>query len=240
MLLMCIPILGQILMIVWACGGCRKLQKRNLARAGLILLVISLILSLILGFAFRGALKGFAGEADGEGGTSSGSILGRLLGGGSSGAEQTGSDAGGELDDLTALAGLLNGLSAESGEDAGGSLEALLENAADVNREAEQHSDGWPSSLPEYPGGAMSAVESYRTEFTGTTREEMHAYIDTLKNDGFAYTDFYGFGMTEAEMLDIDGWWGTDGNLYLSLSYLDGTVTIDHTTELPNLEDYFS
>ena len=33
MLLMCIPVIGQILMIVWACGGCRKLQKRNLARA---------------------------------------------------------------------------------------------------------------------------------------------------------------------------------------------------------------
>ena len=62
LLLMCIPLVGLILMIVWACGGCRKLQKRNLARASLILAVIGLALSLVLGFAFRGVIGRMSAE----------------------------------------------------------------------------------------------------------------------------------------------------------------------------------
>lgn len=50
MLLMCIPIVGQILTIVWAFGGCRKINKRNLARAMLVFLVISIVLGIILSF----------------------------------------------------------------------------------------------------------------------------------------------------------------------------------------------
>ncbi|MBQ2896115.1 MAG: zinc ribbon domain-containing protein, partial [Oscillospiraceae bacterium] len=42
MLLMCIPVVGQILMIIWALGGCRKINKRNLARASLIMMVVAL------------------------------------------------------------------------------------------------------------------------------------------------------------------------------------------------------
>lgn len=61
------PLVGLILMIVWACGGCRKLQKRNLARASLILAVIGLALSLVLGFAFRGVIGRMS--AEGIGGT---------------------------------------------------------------------------------------------------------------------------------------------------------------------------
>lgn len=47
--LMGIPVLGFLLTIIWACGGCRKLSKRAFARANLIWLAIGLILSLILG-----------------------------------------------------------------------------------------------------------------------------------------------------------------------------------------------
>ena len=50
MLLMCIPIVGQILMIVWALGGCRKINKRNLARASLILMLVMMLLTALLGF----------------------------------------------------------------------------------------------------------------------------------------------------------------------------------------------
>ncbi len=50
MLLMCIPIVGQILTIVWAFGGCRKINKRNLARAMLVFLLISIVLGVILFF----------------------------------------------------------------------------------------------------------------------------------------------------------------------------------------------
>jgi len=37
----------------------------------------------------------------------------------------------------------------------------------------------------------------------------------------------------------MNAWWATDGNIYLSVSYVDGVVTIDHTNELPDLESYF-
>ena len=50
MLLMCIPIVGQVLTIVWACGGCRKVNKRNMARAMLVFLIISIVLGVILYF----------------------------------------------------------------------------------------------------------------------------------------------------------------------------------------------
>ena len=51
MLLMAIPILGPILTLVWACGGCRKVQKRSYARARIIMAVLSLILTAALAFA---------------------------------------------------------------------------------------------------------------------------------------------------------------------------------------------
>lgn len=48
MLLMCIPILGLILTVIWACGGCKKLNKRNMARASLTMLAILIVLLLVL------------------------------------------------------------------------------------------------------------------------------------------------------------------------------------------------
>ena len=68
----------------------------------------------------------------------------------------------------------------------------------------------------------------------------MLGYIEQLKADGYVYTDFYDFGMTEEDMLGMDGWWGTNGEIYLSLSYYEGTVTVDHTYELPDLSSYFN
>jgi len=47
LLLMHIPVIGLILTIVWACGGCRKYAKRNLARALLILYIAALLLTVI-------------------------------------------------------------------------------------------------------------------------------------------------------------------------------------------------
>lgn len=50
-----IPGIGLILMILWSCGACRKIVRRNLARATLILTVIgliALIVLLILGWFF--------------------------------------------------------------------------------------------------------------------------------------------------------------------------------------------
>ncbi|MGE4282650.1 MAG: zinc-ribbon domain-containing protein [Clostridia bacterium] len=53
MLLMMIPIVNIIFLIVWACGNCKKVNKRNLARATIIMTVIGLVLGLI--FYFVGA-----------------------------------------------------------------------------------------------------------------------------------------------------------------------------------------
>ena len=43
-LLLGIPVVGLLLAIIWACGGCKKISKRNFSRAYLILIAISVIL----------------------------------------------------------------------------------------------------------------------------------------------------------------------------------------------------
>ena len=120
-----------------------------------------------------------------------------------------------------------------------GSQYALVDEVDKVNKEAEKNSDGWPSDLPDFPSGTMNSTASYRTEFTGTTMEDTKAYIETLKAEGYEYQDFYDFGMSEQDMLDMNGWWAYDGKTYLSVSYYDGIVTVDHTKELPDLSSYF-
>ena len=45
-LLMAIPVVNLLLLIIWACGGCRKVNKRNFARAAWILILILFILNL--------------------------------------------------------------------------------------------------------------------------------------------------------------------------------------------------
>lgn len=239
LLLMCIPIVGLILTIVWACGGCRKLQKRFMARAALILMVISLVIVLILGLAFRSTLQQLMASAELTTGTVQavkGPVRSRSSGSGTpSGAENALGELGALIGALDALSALEDGETSNETPASGDGLDGLLDQVDQINRAAEAQNDGWPAGLRAYPGGTASSVTSYRTEFTGTTREEMLAYIEDLKQDGFAYQDFYDFGMTEQEMLDMDGWWATDGKLYLSLSYCDGTLTMDHTTELPDL-----
>lgn len=49
LILLSIPIIGLIITIVWACGGCRKVSKRNYCRALLINLAITLILVGVIG-----------------------------------------------------------------------------------------------------------------------------------------------------------------------------------------------
>lgn len=46
-LIMCIPVAGLIIYIIWAFGGCENLNRRNFARAMLILLAVGLVLSLL-------------------------------------------------------------------------------------------------------------------------------------------------------------------------------------------------
>ena len=107
----------------------------------------------------------------------------------------------------------------------------------EINKEASKNSDGWPADLPDFPSGTMNEVENYRTEFSGTTLEDTKAYIETLKDMGYEYQDFYDFGMSEADMMEYGGWWGYNGKWYISISHAEGVTTIDHVTELPDMSD---
>ena len=254
MFLMAIPVVGQILMIVWALGGCRKIQKRNLARAGLIMMAVALVISLILGVAARSAVKKVSRElgitqseekADG--------LLSGLLGGQSEKETEKASEES-DADDLLSgllsiassdeknsagnkeldeLKNLMNDLEAITGEE--NNFDDLVDEVDKVNKEAEKNSDGWPSDLPDFPSGTMNSTASYRTEFTDTTMEDTKAYIETLKAEGYEYQDFYDFGMSEADMMEYGGWWGYNGKWYISISHYDGVTTIDHVTELPDM-----
>jgi len=48
-LLLSIPVVNILFIIIWACGGCKKVNVRNLARAILVMVVLSLVIILILG-----------------------------------------------------------------------------------------------------------------------------------------------------------------------------------------------
>lgn len=247
MLLMCIPVIGFILMIVWACGGCKKLQKRNFSRAMLLIMVFSMVLSLIISLVFGGLIKSLIGTIDEQISESSdpdflsesnissndeaeeseddllSSLFGGLLGGEEEQQEESSED------DIT---GILSGL-------LGGDLAELMGEVDDINEEASKNSNGWPSDLPDYPDGTMNEIEDYRTLITDSSVETMWEYVETLKNEGYEFRDFYQFGMSESDMRSIDAWWGTNGKWYLSISYADGTVTVDHTTELPDMSGLF-
>lgn len=47
-LLMIVPLVNLICLLIWACGGCKKVNKRNLARAMLVLILIVTVLTGLL------------------------------------------------------------------------------------------------------------------------------------------------------------------------------------------------
>ncbi len=55
--LMSIPVVGFVLMILWSCGVCRKIARRNLARAYLILLIVGLVLAVVAAILGRFVFK---------------------------------------------------------------------------------------------------------------------------------------------------------------------------------------
>lgn len=57
MLLMMLPLINFILLLVWACGGCRKVNKTNFARAMLVVMLAGLVLSGIA-FLIFGSISG--------------------------------------------------------------------------------------------------------------------------------------------------------------------------------------
>ena len=235
-LLMSIPVIGLILTVVWACGGCRKLTKRSFARAYLILMAVALVISLVLGLVF----SSFAGALTGLG---IGDIIGRegLLSGQKEKDEDSSSDILDILEGLGSKETSQLGEIADALEDIQGAegIDGVLENIENENEKIQAQNSGWPKELRPYPGGKQVSVTTYRTEITETTPEDMFAYIEELKKDGYEYSDFYEFGFSEEDMKSINGWWGTNGKIYLGISYSEGTVTVDHTYELPDINDYF-
>ncbi len=244
-LLACIPIVGLVLMVIWALGGCKKINQRNMARASLIMMAVGLIFSLVVGSIIKRKITNMINEVeqqissqfDTSGSGSGDSALEGL---------EALEDAEG-LGDLGQLIGMLggttdrdeNGTGSDNTGETIADISNYMENVEKINEEASKQNDGWPLSLRKYPGGTATAVDTYRTEITGTTEEEVQAWIADLKSDGYEYQDFYDFGMSEEDMLSMSAWWGTNGEIYVSVSYDSGTVTVDHVNELPNIEDYF-
>ena len=62
MLLFAIPLVGWIICLIWACGGCKNENRKNHARAALILGVIVFALSAAAGYLYRSALIGLWGQ----------------------------------------------------------------------------------------------------------------------------------------------------------------------------------
>lgn len=127
-LLLCIPVVGLILMIIWACGGCRKVTKRALARAMLILTAVMLVIGFLLGIAARSLVQNLfeevgigtsqsSGITDGAGNDDISGLLSGLLGGGKN---------NGEIDDILGLIGSLSGAGDTSGDGAPEELQDLL------------------------------------------------------------------------------------------------------------------
>jgi hypothetical protein len=44
LLLLVVPLVNLICLLVWACGGCKKVNKRNLSRAMLVLMLLGIVL----------------------------------------------------------------------------------------------------------------------------------------------------------------------------------------------------
>lgn len=215
-LLMCIPLLGQLLLIIWALGGCKKKQKTYYARACLILMIISIAFTALIGFAAKKLINNFINNVKEELNIDNGDD-----------EEDEKESSGG----LGALEGIISGLA--GGEEDSSAVSSILGLVTGAGGQSSGSSDGWPSDLPEPDAGEMKQVSDYRTEFHGTKKSDMTDYIEVLQDEGFEYEDFMDFGYTEDEMLDMNGWWGTDGEWYLSVSYDDGVITVDYTTDRP-------
>lgn len=256
MFLFAIPIIGWLICIIMAFAPKNK-NLKNFARAQMIWGIIGFVLCLILFFAGRFLINtvinylpddiksGISDSSDSGNDGGFGGLLDGLLennngsNNGGSGNPIDGQSGGNNAGSIEDVLGALGGLEGLFGDGNGGSMDDIIGNIEDANNQAAASNSGWPATLRAYPGGTETAVTTYRTEIADTTEEEMKGWIDNLKKDGFEYQDFYEFGLSEADMLSSGSWWGYDGKTYLSVSFFDGKVTVDHTNELPDLSEIF-
>ena len=93
----------------------------------------------------------------------------------------------------------------------------------------EEPTPQWPAGLPVYQGGKGTDPKEDSVAIYGTTWDEMLAYIELLKQNGFSFMDFYNSGLTEAQMLSsLQQWCGTNGTIYVTVGYGYGDLGLGY------------
>ena len=93
----------------------------------------------------------------------------------------------------------------------------------------EEPTPQWPAGLPVYQGGKGTDPKEDSVAIYGTTWEEMLAYIELLKQNGFSFMDFYNSGLTEEQMLSsLQQWCGTNGTIYVTVGYGYGDLGLGY------------
>ena len=93
----------------------------------------------------------------------------------------------------------------------------------------EEPTPQWPAGLPVYQGGKGTDTKEDSVAIYGTTWEEMLAYIELLKQNGFSFMDFYNSGLTEEQMLSsLQQWCGTNGTIYVTVGYGYGDLGLGY------------
>ncbi len=59
-----LPVIGVLLIIIWACGGCRKQSKKTYARALVIMFLVGLVISVIAGLILKDRIAEVVGSMD--------------------------------------------------------------------------------------------------------------------------------------------------------------------------------
>ncbi|MDD3192552.1 MAG: zinc ribbon domain-containing protein [Oscillospiraceae bacterium] len=175
MLLMVVPVVNLILLIIWACGGCKKITKRGFARAILIFMAISLVVGLVVGLVFRQAIgSALASFQDPS--------VGLTAGYGSQGDNA-------EPGAIDSLAGLLNQIGGQSANPAGG------------NGAVDPGSVDPGSVNPDDAAFAQAFAAAFLNEEmlreSGATEEEIAAFQAAMNGDRQTLRDM---GYTEEEI----------------------------------------
>ena len=220
-LLMCIPIIGLILTIVWACGGCKKTAKKNFAKATLILMLVSLVLSLVVALVARFSTNSFLGRLGLNG---NGSSISSVFGGKTS---DDGEGDGNSLGSLSGVLGMLTGGNLSENDLSGlsNALGSLSNGDSDSLGGSSNGDSSWIlKDIRKYEAGEIVGTdEATGTVYIATTDYDYYlSYLDQIKADGFYFEDLYGIGMSESEWFSLcSSWQGTNGRVYASAAYYD-------------------
>lgn len=207
-LLLLIPGVNLLLLLLWACGGCRKRAKRSLARGLLLFLLITVSLLTLLATLFWSSArhviqeKGISIDAF----TRTAAVLARhsheLPRSLQAGDPQVLEEVWAELDTRTRT-DLLDTVSRSD----------MLSQAVST------------AELPvPQDGENLQATLSCGSDF------EFRGYIQLARLRGFAYEDFDRSGLTEEEAIAAGLWTGSMENTCIRARYADGAVIAEYMT----------